>query len=63
MERANMVNYLASSADELVSAAESAETAKAIEMLREAAELIALGSVLLHKNEAPQLTVITKEAA
>lgn len=63
MERANMVQYLALSADELVSAADSADGTKATEMLREAAELIALGSALLKKEEAPQLTVITKEAA
>ncbi len=63
MERANIIHYIASSADDLVSAADVADVDTATVLLREAAELLALGSVLLRKNETSKLSVITKEAA
>ncbi len=63
MERANIIKYLALCADDLVSAADASDTDTASVLLREATELLALGSVLLHKNEMPKMSVITKEAA
>jgi len=63
MERANIINYLALSANDLISAADASDADTASVLLREATELLALGSVLLHKNEMPKLSKITKEAA
>lgn len=63
MERANIVQYLASSANELILAADATDADTASTLLREATELLALGSILLLKNETPKLSAITKEAA
>ena len=63
MNRADLIQYLASSAEELVSSAGSADSGFAVEMLREATELLALGASMLARNDSPNLSVITKEAA
>jgi len=63
MERANIVEYLASSADDLIATADTADQNTATALLREAAELLALGSLLLNKDRKPKLSVIAKEAA
>jgi len=63
MERADLVEYLALSADELVSRAEFVDSDNATELLQEAGELIALGSILLQKDKTSKLSIITKEAA
>ena len=63
MERANLIKFLASNADQLIVDAESANPETAVELLREATELLALGSVLLNKGHSTNLSVITKEAA
>ena len=63
MERANLIKFLASSADKLIVDAESANADTAAALLREATELLALGSVLLTKGHTKNLNVITKEAA
>lgn len=63
MERANLLQYLASSADELIAQADAVDFDNATVMLREATELLTLGSALLRKENTPNLSVITKEAA
>lgn len=63
MERANIIQYLASSADSLISSASEAHADTATDYLREAAELLALGSALLQKNQTIKLPELLKEAA
>ncbi len=63
MNRADLIQYLASSAEELVSSADSADSGFAVEMLREATELLSLGARMLARNDSPNFSVITKEAA
>lgn len=63
MERANLINFLALSADKLIADAESKDGETAAVLLREATELLALGSVLLNKGHTTNLSLITKEAA
>lgn len=63
MECANLINYLAESADKLVADAEVSDADRAALLLREAAELLVLGSAIMNKNASSNLSVITKEAA
>ncbi len=63
MERANMITYLAESADKLVADADASDADTAAELLREAAELLVLGSALLNKNTSSNQSIIIKEAA
>lgn len=63
MERANLIRYLATAADELLRDAERMGGDKAKENLQEATELLALGARVLSRDDREHNEADMREAA